>query len=123
MGQGASCVVCRWQGQTTTVISDSIGGRGPLPLGIPEKEPLAAPTTSEDTNLHVSHFTWAPLAAPVTSEEGIAIEHYLLLLSLLRELTHPAAATAKCSGHLANLPKAQYHFLGPSNLEYPVPPS
>ena len=24
-GQGASCMVCRWQGQTTAVISDSRG--------------------------------------------------------------------------------------------------
>ena len=29
----------------------------------------------------------AALMAPITSEEGIAIEHYLLLLSLHRELT------------------------------------
>ena len=49
------------EGQTTTVITDSRGGLGPLPLGIPEQ---------------------APLAALITSEEGIAIEHYLLFLSL-----------------------------------------
>ena len=35
------------------VITDSRGGHGPLPLGVPEQ---------------------APLAAPITSEEGIAIE-------------------------------------------------
>ena len=64
---GASCAVCRWRRQTTAVISDSRGGRGPLPLGIPEQEPLAAPTTSEGT-----------------TEEATAMEHHLLLLSLPR---------------------------------------
>ena len=83
-----------WQEQTTTVITDSRGGCGLLPLGVPEQ---------------------APLVAPITSEEGIAIEHYLLLFSLPWELTHPAAATAKCSGHIVNLPKAHYHFPEPCN--------
>ena len=45
MGQGASCVVCRWQGQTTTVILDSRGGHDPLPLETPEQKSLAAPFT------------------------------------------------------------------------------
>ena len=84
----------RWQGQTTTVITDSRGGHGPLPLGVPKQ---------------------APLVAPITSEEGIAIEHRLLLLSLLWELTHPTAATAKCPGHLEDLPRAHYHFPGLCN--------
>ena len=87
-------MVYRWQGQTAAVITNSRGGRELLPLEVPEQ---------------------APLVAPITSEEGIAIEHYLLLLSLPWELTHPAAATAKCSGHLVNLPKAHYHFPGPCN--------
>ena len=87
-------MVCGWQGQTTTVITDCRGGHVPRLLGAPEQ---------------------APLAVPVTSEEGIVIKHYLLLLSLPWELTHPAAATAKCSGHLVNLPKAHYHFPGPCN--------
>ena len=82
--QGASCVICSWLGQTTTVITDSRGGRGPLSLGVPEEEALVA---------------------PITSEKGIAIEHYLLLLSLPWELAHSAAATAKCSGHFVNLPR------------------
>ena len=70
-------MVYNWQGQTTTVITDSRGGLETIPLGFPEQ---------------------APLVAPVTSKEGTAIEHNLLLLSLPWELTHPAAATAKCSG-------------------------
>ena len=74
--------------------TDSRGGCGPLLLGVPEQ---------------------APFVAPIASEKGIAIEHYLLLLSLLWELTHTAAATARCSGHLINLPKAHYHFPGPCN--------
>ena len=63
-----------------------------LPLGVPEQ---------------------APLVAPITSEKGTAIEYYLFFLLLLWELTHPTAATAKCSGNLVNLPKAHYHFPGP----------
>ena len=58
-------MVCRWQGQTIAVISDSRGGRGPLPLGITEQKPLAAPNTSEGT-----------------TEKYITMEHHLLLLSL-----------------------------------------
>ena len=87
----------RWWGQTTAVISDSRGGRGPSPGGISKQ---------------------APLETPITSEEGIAgiaIKHYLLLLSLPWELTHPGAATAEFSGHLVNLPKAHYCFPGPCN--------
>ena len=80
----------------TAVITNSRGGCELQPHEVPEQEPLAA---------------------PVTSEEGIAIEHYLLLLSLPWELTHPttATATAKCSGHIINLPKAHYHFPEPCN--------
>ena len=65
VGQGASCMVCRWWGQTPAVIPDSRGGHGPPPLGIPEQKSLAAPTTSEGT-----------------IEKDIAMEHHLLLLSL-----------------------------------------
>ena len=79
-GQGASCVVCRWWGQTTAVIPDSRGGHGPLSLGIPEQKSLAATTTSEGT-----------------TEKDIVTEHHLLLLLLPWEHTCPAAATAKCS--------------------------
>ena len=87
-------MVYRWQGQTTTDITDSRDGHGLLPIGIPEQ---------------------APSVAPITSEEGTAIKHKLLLLSLPWELTHPAVATAKCSGHLEDLPRAYYHFPGPCN--------
>ena len=45
VGQGASCVVCRWQGQTTTIIPDCRGGCGTLPLELPEQKSLAAPFT------------------------------------------------------------------------------
>ena len=81
-------------GKTTAVITDSRGGHGPLPLGVPEK---------------------TPLVAIITLEEDIVVKHYLLLLSIPWELTHPAAASAKFSGHLVNLPKAHYHFPGPCN--------
>ena len=87
-------MVYRWQGQTTAVITDSRDGHGLLPIGIPEQ---------------------APPVVPITSEEGIAIKHKLLLLSLPWELMHPAVATAKCSGHLEDLPRAYYHFPGPCN--------
>ena len=87
-------MVYRWQEQTTTVITDSRGGHGPLPLWVPEQ---------------------APPAVPITSEEGAAIKHKLLLLSVPWELMHPAAATAKCSGHLVDLPRAHYHFPGPGS--------
>ena len=70
MGQGVSYMVCRWQGQTTTVISDSRGGCGPPPLGISEQKSLAAPITSEGT-----------------TEKDIEKEHHLLLLSLPWEHT------------------------------------
>lgn len=72
-------MVCRWRGQTTTLISDSRGGRGPLPLEVTEQEPLTAKITSEGI-----------------TEEDTATEHHLLLLPW--EHTHPAAATAKYSG-------------------------
>jgi len=87
-------MVYRWQGQTITVITESRDGHGLLPIGVPEQ---------------------APPAVPITSEEGIAIKHKLLLLSLPWELMHPAAATAKCSGYLVELPRAHYHFPGPCN--------
>ena len=63
---------------TTKIISHSRGGRGPPPLGIPEQEPLAAPTTSEGT-----------------TEEDIMTEHHWLLLSLSWEHTSPVAACQK----------------------------
>ena len=87
-------MVYRWQGQTTTVIIDSRDGHGPLPLGVPVQ---------------------TPTEVPITSEEGNAIEHWLLLLALPWKLSHPTAATAKCSGHLEDLPRAYYHFPGPYN--------
>ena len=74
-------MVCRWWGQTTTVISDFRGGHGPLPLEVPKQEPLAVPTTSEGT-----------------TEEDTVTKHHLLLLSLPWEHTRPSAATAKRSG-------------------------
>ena len=76
------------------VITEAGDNHGPLPLGVPEQ---------------------APPAVPITSEEGIAIEHKLLLLSLPWELSHSAAATAKFSVHLVDLPRAHYHFPGPCN--------
>ena len=81
-------------GKTTTFINDSRGGHGPLPLVVPEQ---------------------APPVVPNTSEEGIAIEHYLLRISLPWEVIHLAAATAKCSGHLVHLPRVHYHFPGHYN--------
>lgn len=80
-GQGASCLVCRWQGQTTAVSPDSRGRHGPPSLGIPEQKSFAAPTTSEGT-----------------TEKDIVMEHHLLLPLLPWEHTGPAAATAKLSG-------------------------
>ena len=68
-----------WWGQTTTVITETRGRHGLLPLGATEQ---------------------APLVSPVTSEKGIAIEHYLLLLSFPWELTHPAAALPHALGTL-----------------------
>ena len=55
----------------------------------------------------------APLTFLNISEEGIAIEHLLLILSFPWELTHPAAATSKHSGHIGDLPRAHYDFTGP----------
>ena len=57
----------------------------------------------------------APPVVPISSEEGTAIKHKLLLLSLPWELTHLAVATAKCSGDLEDLPRAYDHFPGPCN--------
>ena len=76
-------------GQTTTVITDSRDRCGLLPIGVPEQAPPA--------------------------EEGTAIKHKLLLLSLPWELIQPAVAAAKCSGHIEDLPRAYYHFPGPGN--------
>jgi len=87
-------MVYRWWGQTTTVIIDSRDEYGLLTKGVPEQVP--------------------PMVL-VTSDEGISIEHKLLLLSLPWELKHPAAASTKCSDHLEDLPRAYYHFPGPSN--------
>ena len=81
-------------GQTTAVITNSRDAHGLLPIEVPEE---ASP------------------AVPITSEEGIAIKHKLLLLSLPWELTHPAVATTKCSGHLEDLPRAYHHFPKPLN--------
>ena len=72
-------MVYRWWGQTTAVITDSRDGRGLLPIGVPEQ---------------------APPAVPIISEEDTAIKHKLLMFSHPWKLTHPAAATAKFSGHL-----------------------
>ena len=72
-------MVYRWWGQTTVVITDSRDGHGLLPIEVPEQ---------------------APPAVPITSEEGIAIKHKLLLLSLPWELMPLAVPTAKRSGHL-----------------------
>ena len=87
-------MVYRQQGQTTEVVTDSRDGHGLLPTGVAEQ---------------------APPAVPVTTEEGIAIKHKLLLLSLPWELMHPAVATAKFSGHLEDQPRAYYHFPRPCN--------
>jgi len=54
-------MVYRWKGKTTTAITDSKDGHAPLPLGVHGK---------------------APPSLPFTSEEGIAMEHKPLLLSL-----------------------------------------
>ena len=86
-------MVYRWQGQTTTVISDSRGGHGLLPLGVHEQAPLEAPVTSEGT-----------------TDEGIMTEHHLLLVLHPWEHTGPAAATAECSGQCPQL--GHCHFPG-----------
>ena len=49
-----------WQGQTTTLISDSRGGHDLSALGVQEETPLATPITWEGT-----------------TEEGIVTEHHL----------------------------------------------
>ena len=87
-------MVYTWWGQTTAVIADSRDGHGLLPIGVPEQ---------------------APPVTQITSEEGIAIKHKLLFLSLPWELMNPAAAIVKCSGHLEDLPRVYYHFPGPCN--------
>ena len=85
-------MVYRWRGQTIAVITDPRRGHGLLPIGVPEQ---------------------APPAVPKTSEESIAIKQKLLLLSFPWELTHPTAATAKCSSRLKDQPRAYYHLPGP----------
>ena len=82
-------MVYRWQWQNTTGITDSRDVHDLLPLGVPEQ---------------------TPPAVPINSEEGTAIKHKLLLLSLPWEHTHPAVATDECSGHLEDLHRAYYHF-------------
>ena len=82
-------MVYSWWEQTTTVITDSRDGHGLHPIGVPKQ---------------------APPAVPITLDEGVAIKHKLLLLSLPWELTSPAVATAKYSGHLEVLPRDYYHF-------------
>ena len=79
--QDASCMVCRWWGKTVSVISDSRGGHGPPPLGVPEQKSLTAPTTSEGT-----------------TEKDVVTEHHLLLLLLPWENPCPVAATANALG-------------------------
>ena len=79
-----------WWGQKTAVITDSRDGHVPLLLGVPEQA--------------------SQVVVPITSEEGIAIKHMLLLLSLPWELKHPPTATAKCSGHISDPPRAHYHL-------------
>ena len=86
-------MVYRWWGQTTRVITDSRAGHGLLPIGVSEQ---------------------APPAVPITTEEGTAIKHKLLLLSLPWELTYSAVATAKCSGYLEDLPRAYDHLTRPA---------
>ena len=67
-------------GQTTTVISDSRAGWGPPPVGVEEREAPVTLVTSE-----------------VGTEECTSKKHQLVLLSLPREFTYPAAARAKNS--------------------------
>ena len=77
------------------VITEARDDHGPLPPGVPEQ---------------------APPVVPVTSKVGIAIKYNPLLVSLL-ELMHPAAVTAKISGHLADPSRAHYHCPGPCKWE------
>ena len=74
------------------VIIPSRDGHGPLPQGFPEQ---------------------AQPVVPLASQEGTAIKHKLLLLSIPWELAQPAAASTKGSGKLVDLPRAYYHFPGP----------
>ena len=76
----------RLQGQTTAVVSDTIGGHGLPPLGVCEQALPVAPGISE-----------------IIKEKGTTTKHHLLF-SLPWEFTRPAAATAKCSGHLPPTP-------------------
>ena len=54
----------------------------------------------------VACYLWGSVNRHHSAEEGTVTEQYPLLLSLPWELTHPATATAKCSGNHLNLPKA-----------------
>ena len=94
-------MVYRWWVQTTAVISDSRGGHGPPPLGIPEQKPLAAPTNSEGT-----------------TEEDVVTEHHLLLLSFHWEHTTLLLPWPNSLGsaHMLNL----CHFPGSCNQEQPM---
>ena len=67
--------------QTTAIIYDSREGHEPAPIGVHEQTLFTAPITSDST-----------------TEEGLATKHHMLLLSLLWELTHSAAATANVLG-------------------------
>ena len=86
----------RWQGQTNTVILDTRGVHVLPPLGVCEQAPPTDPVTSE-----------------VSTEEGIAIEHYAVLLSLPFEATCPDTTTAKSSRCCLHLPEGHCHFPGP----------
>ena len=100
MGHDTSYVIYRWQGQITDVVSETRGEQGPPPLEVCEQAPPVAPVTSEGN-----------------TEEGFVTKHHPLLLSIPRELTCPATATAKCSRNHLYLPEGHYHFPGPSNWE------
>ena len=100
-----SCTGYGQQGQTTAAISKSRGGHGPLPLGICEQAPLAAPVTSR-----------------VVTGESTATKHHVLLPSLCWEHTHPAFATEKGSGHQIQLPQGHCHFPGPCNQQNQLVP-
>ena len=64
------------------VISDSRVWHRLTPLGVHEQAKLVAAITSEGAR-----------------EEGFMTKHHLVLISLTQQLTHPATATAKCTGH------------------------
>ena len=80
---GASCVIYRWQGQTTAVISEARGKHSLPPLGACE---------------------WAPLVALVTSGVGKKREKKRALKpSTMHYCSHspgnsPAGVTTKCPG-------------------------